>query len=256
MGVIAMNPAAAVYIFTIILMTAEIGWILTKGSRSGQTFSFVACQLLLDIWLASQILQLEAVNLRQLFLSYCVGNTGICWIGTAWLMLSFLSAKRKLPKKAAVCSVIFSAAMWISSLTNGMHSLFYSTFSMQSVEHGILFYINIAYTYFCMILGTAVLCLSVPRDKQKRRQTALLVLSAVIPFIGNVLFLFGIVSAEYDITPLAFSVSSVLVLLATNRYGFLNVNDIAFENALENIEEGAAVFRKDGTLSYSNETMT
>lgn len=250
-----MNPAAAVYIFTIILMTAEIGWILTKGSRSGQTFSFVACQLLLNIWSASQILQLEAVNVRQLFLSYCVGNTGICWIGTAWLMLSFLSAKRRLPKRVAVCSVIFSAAMWISSLTNGMHSLFYSSFSMQSVGHGVLFYINIAYTYFCMILGTAVLCLSVPRDKQKRRQTALLVLSAVIPFIGNVLFLFGIVSAEYDITPLAFSVSSVLVLLATNRYGFLNVNDIAFENALENIEEGAAVFRKDGTLSYSNETM-
>ena len=106
-----------------------------------------------------------------------------------------------------------------------------------------------------MIFGTAVLCRSISSDIKKRRQTALLVLSAVIPFIANVLFLFGAVEAKYDITPFAFSVSSVLVLLATNRYGFLNVNDIAFENALENIEEGAAVFRKDGTLSYSNETM-
>ena len=45
-----MRAFASVYIFSIILMTAVMGWILTKGNRSRQTFSCILCQLLLNIW--------------------------------------------------------------------------------------------------------------------------------------------------------------------------------------------------------------
>lgn len=250
-----MNPVAAIYIFTIVLMSAEIGWILTRGYRNAQTFSFVACQVLLNIWSASQIMLLEAVNVHQLFLSYCIGNFAICSIGTAWLTFSFMSVGKRPVGPVLFSGLTYSLVMWFVSITNKYHNLFYSKFSMSGVEHGVFFYLNIIYTYFCMIYGTFLLFKSVSSDKQKRKQMIFLILSAVIPFVANVLFIFGTVNVEHDITPFAFSVSSVFVLLATNRYGFLNINDIAFENALENIEEGAAVFRKDGTLSYSNKTM-
>lgn len=250
-----MKAFAAVYIFSIILMTAEVGWILTKGNRSRQTFSCIACQLLLNIWSASQLFQLEAVNERQLFISYCIGNIGICLIGTAWLIFSFFTAKKKLPKLCTALMSAFSFIMLIFAATNPMHKLFYSTFSMEAVVHGPLFYVNIIYTYACMIIGTAMLCVKLYSDRQKRKQLILLILSAMIPLVSNMLYLFGAISTLYDVTPLAFSVSSVLVLFATNRYGFLNVNDLAFDKALENISEGVCVFGQNGSMTYSNATM-
>lgn len=246
---------AAIYIFTIISMSAEMGWILAKANRSRQMFSLVACQLLLNIWSLSQLIMLEAANEHQLYISYCVGNTGICWIGTAWLMFSFFTAKKNPPKTVTVFTVLFSAVLWTASLTNKLHGLFYSSFSMDGVEHGILFYFNIVFTYFCMLAGTIMLCKSIASDKKRRRQLILLILSAVIPFISNILNLFGIVEIVYDVTPLAFSVSSVLVLLATNRFGFLNVNELAFDKALESISEGVAVFGINSDMTYSNETV-
>lgn len=250
-----MKLLAGVYIFTIISMSAEMGWILTKGSRTRQTFSFIMCQLLLNIWSVSQLLLLEAVNDRQLFMAYCVGNTGICLIGTAWLCFAYSTAKRKMPLGMLMFSAGFSAVMWTLALTNGLHGLFYSRFSMSGVEHGFLFYINIAYTYFCMICGTLLLCRSLSHDKERRRQVLVLILSALIPLGSNMLYLFGAISTMYDVTPLAFSVSSVLVLLATDRYGFLNVNEIAFDKALESISEGVVVFGRGGAVTYSNRRM-
>lgn len=247
-----MKLLAGVYIFTIISMCAEMGWILTKGSRTRQTFSFIVCQLLLNIWSVSQLLLLESANERQLFIAYCVGNTGICFIGTAWLCFSYITVKRKMPMGMLMFSVGFSSVMWILALTNGLHGFFYSLFSINGVEHGAIFYINIAYTYFCLIFGMLLLFRSLSTDKRKRRQVLMLILSALIPLGSNMLYLFGAISTLYDVTPLAFSVSSVLVLLATDRYGFLNVNDIAFDKALESISEGVAVFGREGVMTYSN----
>lgn len=245
----------AIYMFTIISMTTEMFWILTKGSHSSQTFSFIACQMLLNIWSASQIFLLLSVTKFQLFLSYSVGNTGICWIGTAWLIFSLFSVKAKISKRVVIPLVLFSTCMWIISLSNEFHHLYYSEFSLENVEHGPLFYVNIAFTYTCMIFGTMMLRRAITPDRHRRNQVHLLVLAAVIPLIANMLCLFGIVSTIYDLTPLAFSISSILVLLATDRYGFLNVNDIAFESALENIAEGVAVFGQNNVISYSNRIM-
>ena len=173
---------------------------------------------------------------------------------TAWLYLSFCTSGRKLPKSAARLMIVFSGIMWLFAMTNPLHRLFYSSFSMEGVEHGLLFYINIFYTYFCIIFGSALICHSISGDTNRRRQILLLSLSAIIPLVSNMLHLTGIAGTGYDITPLAFSVSSVLVLLATNRFGFLNVKELAFDRALESISEGVAVFGSNGRMTFSNET--
>ncbi|MGN0580390.1 MAG: histidine kinase N-terminal 7TM domain-containing protein [Ruminococcus sp.] len=250
-----MKVLSAVYIFSIISMTAEILWILARGQRSRQMFTFVACQFFLNIWSVSQLLILESVNSRQLFLSYCIGNTGICFIGASWLLFACSTAGVMLPKWLKACIFLFSAAMWTASLTNPLHGLFYTGFSLPSVEHGILFYANILFIYACIISGTVILCANIRRGANHRKITALLILSAVIPLISNILSLIGVISTRYDVTPLAFSMSSIFLLLATNRYGFLNVNELAFDKALDVISDGVAVFGTNGSMTYSSSAM-
>ncbi len=250
-----MKPIAAIYIFTIILMSAEIVWIVMRGNRTQQTFSFIMCQILINIWSVSQLFQLEAVNIRQLFQSYCVANTGICWIGTMWLTFSLFSTGKKFRKEILLIPFAFSLVMWLSAVTNPLHYLFYNSFSAGNITYGVLFYINIGYTYICVVIGTVFLCRSLGSDRIHRKQLALLTLSALIPLGSNMLYHFDVINTAYDITPLAFSISSVLVLLVTYRFGFLNVNDLAFDKALDSISEGVAVFGRNGESTYSNRTI-
>lgn len=239
----------------VISMTAEIIWILIKGQRSRQMFAFAACQFLLDIWSVSQLLVLKSANSEQLFLSYCVGNIGICFIGSAWLSFSCITAGFKAPKAMFPVIFSFSAFILASALTNPLHGLFYTSFELSGVEHGTLFYVNILFTYLCIISGTIILCANVRSDRNHKRITALLILSAALPLISNILNLTGIISTRYDITPPAFSFSSLFLLLATNRYGFLNVNELAFDKALDNISDGFAVFGSNGAMNYSSSAM-
>lgn len=250
-----MNILSVIYLISVIFMTAELAWIMINGQRSRKMFAFMACQFLLDIWLFSQILIIESDSVRQLFLSYCTGNLGICFIGAAWLVFACETSGVTMKKPLRPILLIFSGAMWAASLTNPFHKLFYSEFTINAVEHGVLFYINALYTYICVISGTLILIKNARAEGRHRKITLLLILSAVIPLISNSLNLSGVIAIRYDITPLAFSLSSVFALLVTNRYGFLNVNELAFDKALDAVSDGVAVFGTKGSVTYLSSTM-
>lgn len=247
-----------VYLFVIISMSAEIGWIVVKGKRDSQTFSFISCQILLNVWSFSQIFLLASATDSQLFLSYCVGNTAICWIGPIFLWFSFYTkdSRKKPPTPLIFVNIIVSSVLMILSFTNNIHHLYYTEFSLKLVQHGFLFYINIAYVYACIVWGIINLFKIIIKDKSKKNQIALLIIACLVPLLSNALNLSGVIKTVYDITPLAFSVSSVLCLLATDRYGFLNVNSIAFDKALESIDEGVVVFNQKEEVTYYNEAIT
>ena len=51
-----------------------------------------------------------------------------------------------------------------------------------------------------------------------------ILLSAAVPLGFNLLYMTGLVKSGFDLTPPAFALSSILMLLAVFRYDFLDVN--------------------------------
>lgn len=95
------------------------------------------------------------------------------------------------------------------------------------------------------------------REFKKKRvaavHLAVILLSAAVPISFNVLYLSGWAKTSFDLTPLAFALSSFLMLVAVLRYDFLDVNSLAFEQILSSIAEGVAVYNKRGTFVYCNQ---
>ncbi|MDE6591622.1 MAG: two-component sensor histidine kinase [Oscillospiraceae bacterium] len=226
-------------------------WLLVKGSRSKVTFSFVGCVFSQLLWIISQLMIIMSESEKQFLISYAVGNLGICFLGSCWLLFAVSYMDRELSKPLVTGTLTFSTFIFLCAVTNPLHKFYYTDFSPEAVVHGPVFYIMQVYTYTVMLIGIALVCKKCFEIKERSRgQAVLLTLATAIPLTINLLTLGGIISIDLALTPISFALSGILILLATYRYGFLNVNDVAFEDAFNTIEEGVVIFNHRDRITY------
>ena len=240
-----------IYITSIILMSGIVGWILLKANRNLQTYMFVVCQLLIVIWNVGQLVEVFSVTSHQRWLCFVLENISICFIGPFWLAFSLYYSEKKPGKFFIMLLFAIGLGMYGVVLTNSYHHLYYTYFSLKKVSHGFLFYLNMAYLYITMIIGLVMIFVHAKKKKfQSMGQAVLLSLGTGIPLTLNILYLSGIIAPPFETVPLSFAVSSVMVLLATYRYGFLDVNSVALRESFDFIKEGVIIFDKLGKMTY------
>lgn len=240
-----------IYIFSVLAMGFSICWLMLRATHGMMTYMFIGCQTSIIIWLISLIIGIQAISLKQFVLAYNIGNFGICFIGMTWLLFSIYYIGRRPPEWFVALLTLISVSLYACALTNEKHHLYYSQMRFHRVEYAPLFYVNQVYIYICLLVGIALIFMHCRRfPKFSRGQAALIMIAAALPLLLNLLTLTGVIRAGFSVAPTSFAVSSVLVLLATYRYGFLDVNEVAFEDAFNTIEEGVIVFNRRGMMTY------
>lgn len=239
---------ALIYMLVMGAVSVSMAVLLLKGAKEKYNRSFLACQGAVELWCGSQILLLLADTVEKLRVSYFVGNLGICFIGVFWYYFSFSYAKKKLSWVLKYLPIVVPVFNFIMFLTNEWHHLYYSVFSLGEVTHGVFFYTNVGANYILVVIGSVVLYKSLTERASKN----LIIASVVMPLLMNAVYLLGFVEAEFDITALGFGISVILVLLATLRYRFMEVNITAFDVVLSGLRDGVAIFNKKGECTYIN----
>lgn len=235
-------------------MTGTMVWILRRGNDNIMTREFVGCQLSIALWLISQLLILFSVTEKQLFISYFIGNTGICAFAPLWLMFSAEYSEsvrerrifnRLLPAVAA--------AMLIFISLNPFHRLYYTVFEKGNIRYGAAFYVFQLLFYVMIAWGISLILIrQTRRDDSVSYQSALLVLAAAVPLVINIFYVTGILKSKIEPTPLFFAFSVLMIQIAIRRYGLLNINRIAIYDMVKNIYEAMIVFDADGRMTYTN----
>lgn len=123
---------------------------------------------------------------------------------------------------------------------------------MDTKQYGFFFYANKYYVYFCVIIGI-LLIMNQQNSKKERMSRRLLSQMVLLPFLLNVLEHFGVIRTSFDVTPLGFSLSCLLVFIAVFRYDFLNVKKKILEEIVEGIRDGIIIFDETGELSFANQ---
>lgn len=218
-----------VYILVIGAVLFSMAALLFRGREMASNRIYFACQGMVVLWCSSQILQNCAGTRGELFAAYVIGNMGICFIGAFWFYFSETYTGKKLRGFKKWMPLAVSVFFFLAVLTNPLHHLFYTQFSMEEVIHGPLFYSNVAVTYLMTIMGSVILYRNV--EKQQRLARTLVVVAVLLPVALNALYLSGAIRASFDITPLGFAISIVLVLFATFKYRFINLKrELAITN--------------------------
>ncbi|MBO5164636.1 MAG: two-component sensor histidine kinase [Ruminococcus sp.] len=248
--------SAALLMFGLFGMLGTVGWILRRGNNNRMTRLFLVCLLSIALWLVSQLLILFSVSDTQLSVSYLIGNAGICAFSPFWLMFSaeYSETSQKLKRLTAFLPSI-AVLMFGCIAANPLHGLYYAKFGKSGIEYGCLFYVFQLLFYVFIISGISLMFVRhSKRSSIVSNQSLLLALAASVPLIINIFTVSGVIKSKIELTPLFFAFSVIMVLIAIQRYGLLNINRMAIRDIIDNIDIAAIIFDADGNVTYKNKS--
>ena len=240
-----------IYIFTLIAEVISIFILVGKGKKCVETYMFLGCQISSMLWCISQICIFLSVNQIQIKVAYLIGNIGICFIGTFWINFT-LYFKKKENKMVLFVSFLVSFLELAIILTNSFHNLYYKEMDMYGKAYGIFFYINKLYVYLCVVIGIVFIIKYQAELREHTRQKLLLLIGALFPLCLNMLQQIGVIHTTFEVTPLGFSIACLFVFIVMFKYNFLNINQLAFQELIEDIQDGMIVFSANEMFSYMN----
>jgi len=194
--------------------------------------------------------------------SLALGGT----IPTLWLLfaLYYLGRDHWLTHTRLAVLAVEPLFFALLTLTNPLHELIWSSATIVSQPAGpvlelslaVGYYIHIGYAYLIITLGLAFFFSVFERTTPTyRRQTGLLILGVVPPFIGNIGFtlrvLWGPLPA-LDPTPFLFVLTGVLWTLALYQFDLLDRIPLARQRVIDEMGDGLVVLDTDEEVVSSN----
>jgi PAS domain S-box-containing protein len=193
-----------------------------------------------------------------------LGYFGIVSVPVLWLIFAIqYSRQEKAPSVRKLLWLWIVPALTMLMLwTNEWHGLVWSSVQMielqgiplQSVEHGTYFWIHAVYTYGAVLAGAVIFVRrAIQAEDAYRSQAATMLLAVLILLAGNGLYLFKLLPFRgLDITPFAFTISSLVLAWGLFRFKLLDLMPIASEVVLRNLGDGILVTDASGRIIYIN----
>jgi len=181
-----------------------------------------------------------------------------------WLLFVF-----KYLKDRAFLSMLGKAVLFIVPLvtltlvfTNDAHHLYYLRIGIEKYQGITLFrfakgpwyFVHSIYFYCCLILGIVLLVRKADWNNYYfSRQTKSIIGATIIPAICNFLYLSGIrPSHGIDLTPCAFTVTTIAIAYSLIRYNLFDLLPIAREKVVEALQEGVMVLDDKSRVVFLN----
>ena len=171
-------------------------------------------------------------------------------IGVLWLFFATAYSRVAWPAEriARVFVWIVPVVTLLLVMTNEQHQLHWRAIDEVTTSigtrlvyrGGTWYWVHAAFTYFLMLIGTATLVRSLSRfPPPYRRQTALIITGAIVPWAGNLLYLTR--ALPVDLTPIAFTVSGACLTFGIYRYHLFGLVPVARDMVVDSMHDGVIV---------------
>ena len=203
-------------------------------------------------WLLTSTLEVASVSLEAKIFWGKMQYLPIGFLPVLWFLLAveytgqgrlFLSRWKWL----CIWPLLLQAMIW----TNESHHLIWravvpnyvNNFAYASFLKGPVFWVNVAYAYVLLAAGTWLLIrFSLRASQIFRGQTILLVAAALIPWVGNALYLAELGPTPFlDLTPISFGLSTVCLVIALTQYQLVKLAPVDPVTILDSMRDGVIV---------------
>lgn len=231
-------------VISAILSFLMVVYFMFKAKKSSLFICYVCCQTLVFVWSLGYACELMVQGYSNKLIFMKINYLCICFLSLGWLIFCNLFAENRnfFKKKSIIPAVLIPFINYLVVLTNDYHKIFKDSIGDDSGRR-VYFWIIVFVTYVYIFLG--VLVLTRKYNKQSRIvkiQTLALILAVLIPIISNFLSVTGIVKVSYDLTPVSFSLTMLIVAVATFKYRFLDLVPIARREIVEKMNDPVLVF--------------
>lgn len=205
------------------------------------------------IWALSYGLELSSTSLEQMLFWINIEYLGIAFIPAFWLffLLKFTGKDNWLKPKYFYAFMLLPLTTLLMVWTNKYHHLHYTSVSLDnsgpfpllSLETGPWYIVHTIYFYTLLVWGVILLVNKYRKSDQVfRRQNLTILVAVFIPWVANVLYLFGYrPMGHIDSTPFAFIITMLFLSIGLVRFRLLDIIPIAREKVIEAMNEGLIV---------------
>ncbi|HEY3377258.1 MAG TPA: histidine kinase N-terminal 7TM domain-containing protein [Armatimonadota bacterium] len=209
------------------------------------------------VWSLAYAVELVAPTLSAKLLCVKFEYLGIIAVPVCWcvFVLQYCGYTRSLRYRLPLLIV---PAMTLAITMTNWHGLLYQSswldtseaFPMLEMTYGPWFWVHVTYSYLLIAFGTAC-CIAflVHMPRAHRGQGYILLVSAGIPWIADILYIWRITPLpHFDLTPIAFAISAIVIFLGLFRFHLLDVRPIARAAVLMGMLDGVIVLDRQGRL--------
>ncbi|MFP4608952.1 MAG: histidine kinase N-terminal 7TM domain-containing protein [Candidatus Aenigmatarchaeota archaeon] len=229
----------------------------------GRYFFYLSSSIF--IWSLSYLLELAFYDPLLYNIFGRLKFFGIATLPVFWIcfVLFYTGRVKNIGKKILILFMILPTFNLIMLLTNPYHELFFveeipmfiGPFRTSHSIGGPIFSVHTYYSYGLLLIGILLMVQEAFRLKKIYfRQSLILLTGILVPFIGNIVYIFELVPLphNYDISLLMFSISGIAIWYAIFQLKFLDILPIAREAVFENISDSIfALDNKNRIVDYN-----
>ncbi len=218
-------------------------------------------------WAFCNAFQVMVTDLAVMLFWDNIKTIGIVTIPVAWIALSleYSGYGRFLTRRFWVLVSIEPCASIVMALTDTIFGLVHESpridtsgpFPYIGYELGIGLIVDLVYGYFLLSLGAALIIWKLLHlSRFYYAQTAAILAAMILPMISHVIWATGLLSPPgLDITPIFFSISSVLFTWAVLHQGLLGIVPLALDSAVRSMNDGIIVLDEENRVVHLNPAM-
>lgn len=254
------DPIFVTLIVCTIISIALLIVIIFKAKKSQLKFVFslsLVAEIICSVGLIAQATLAGPLNINPICFEYVV-YIGTCTLPVGLLFTGIIFAHTKIKfRKSYLLLLVVPMISLIVLWTNNYHHLFYESYSPNLTEtvFGPYFMFHTLYSYTCMAIGLVYLIrFSIKNSSSLSKQSILIIVGTLIPFVTNILATFKIIDTSIYLTPVTFTITIVLLAIAMFKFQFLSVAPIALQKVVDRMSDAYLVIADDGQIVDYNKT--
>jgi PAS domain S-box-containing protein len=255
-------------LFTLTLISAAIvtaglaAWAMYHRTRGHLAFTLL--MLSLGWWSCAYAQELSSSDLVTALLWGRLQHLSSISAPAFWLVFALAysehpaASSRRLRITLTILPLLTLIMVW----SNDLHGLFWrsttfvavSGFGFLEVTHGPWFWVHLIYTYHLVVGGALLLLGAAWRTALPYKvQAGLLSAGALLPLLGNLLYMAGLRPLGYlDLTPVLFGASALLFVWASYQSRLLAIVPAARHQTVEEMADGLVVLDEHGHVADLN----
>jgi serine phosphatase RsbU (regulator of sigma subunit) len=244
-----------------VLLAGLTGYV---AMRRGASAWLSLCVLLLSVawWSLAYAVELTVDDLTLKSFWGDLKYLGICALAPSLLVfvLRYTGRGRLVSRRLLLALTVEPLAFLAVLFVPATHDLvrFYPpdevTKELPVVGSGPVFWLHLVYSNVIIVVATAIFVVTMVRlSRTYRRMATILVLAALLPWMGNVLYNFGVGwFARLDLTPFAFTVTGAVLVWGLFRERLVNLTPLARGVIVDTMSDAVFVLDAFGRITDLN----
>lgn len=247
---------------TLLIVVALLLFIWKRRSTQGAAALFIMI-FGLAIWLSAAIVEYLVVDIALKFLWIKVEYIGILIVPLSLLVFAgqYTNRNQWISARNIILLALIPTLTLILIFTSDYHHMFFTDitsvfdgkFVISATTHGWAFWLHAVYSYVLILAATiqfVLFYLHSPRIY--RRQVALILIGVMMPWLANVVYIFGWGPSNLDLTPFAHAILGVIIVYSMFYLQFLDIRPVARRTIVDCMKDGILVLDAQNRLADIN----